>query len=66
VTIEAVVVTGFAVLLAAGLVLEVLGRAGLGPCRPLAAVVRAALGWRAGRWLVLLAWAWLGFHFLAR
>ena len=65
-TPHAVVVAGFAALLVAGLLVEGLGRAGREPFRPLAPVVRAALGSVAGRWVVLLAWAWLGFHFLAR
>jgi Family of unknown function (DUF6186) len=66
VTPYAVIAAGFGGLVVAALVVEVLGRAGRGPFHPLGPVVRAALGSVPGRWAVLLAWAWLGFHFLAR
>ncbi len=62
----AVLLAGYLAVLAAALVVEVAGRAGREPFRPVAAVLDAALGTRAGRWLVWAAWVWVGFHFLAR
>ena len=32
----------------------------------LARVLAAAMPWPGGRWVVLGAWLWIGFHFLAR
>jgi len=61
-----VILVGFAGLLAAALVVDVLGRAGREPLRPLARVLETAMTWRAGRWMVWGAWLWIGFHFLAR
>lgn len=56
---------GFAALLVAALVLEVAARRGAGPATA-AQAVAAALRSTPGRVLVLLAWLWLGVHFLAR
>ncbi len=56
---------GFAVLLLAALVLEVLARRGAGPATA-AQVVAAAMRSTTGRVAVLLVWLWLGVHFLAR
>lgn len=61
-----VILVGFAGLLAAGLVMDALGRAGREPFRPLARVLEAALASRTGRWMAWGAWLWIGFHFLAR
>lgn len=66
VTPYGVILTGFLVLLAAGLALEVLGRAPREPFRPLARVLEAEMTWPGGRWVVVVAWLWIGFHFLAR
>ncbi len=62
----AVLLAGYLGVLALALAVEVAARAGREPFRPAAAVLDAALGSRAGRWLVLAAWVWVGFHFLAR
>lgn len=61
-----VIATGFAVVFATTLVVELLGRAGIAPFRPLGDVLHAAMAGRSGRVLVLAVWLWLGFHFLAR
>jgi hypothetical protein len=66
VTPYAVLLAGYLGLLAAALVLEGSARAGREPFRPVAAVLQTALASRAGRWLVWVAWMWVGFHFLAR
>jgi hypothetical protein len=58
-------VAGFAVLLVAALVLEVAARRGAGPAT-VAETVGAAMRTTPGRVAVLLAWVWLGVHFLAR
>ena len=62
----AIVLTGFAVVLAGIAVVEGLGRAGRAPFHPAEDVLSLALSTRIGRWLVAGAWLWLGFHFLAR
>ena len=62
----AVLTTGFALVLVAGLVVEVLARTGLTYWRTLGEAVHAGLRGRVGRWLVMLAWLWTGFHLLAR
>jgi hypothetical protein len=66
VTPYAVLLGGYVGLLAAALAVDVLGRARFEPFRPLALVLEAALAERMTRWLIWIAWAWLGFHFLAR
>jgi hypothetical protein len=45
---------------------QLLGMAGQWHFRPLGDVVHTALRHRAGRWVVLMLWLWVGFHFLAR
>lgn len=55
----------FAVLLLAALALEVAARCGAGPATA-AQAVGAAMRTTPGRVAVLLAWLWLGVHFLAR
>ena len=62
----AAILAGYLGLLGAALVVEVLGRVGRDPFRPLAVVLEAAMDARGGRLLVWAAWAWIGFHFLAR
>ncbi|MGY1780687.1 DUF6186 family protein [Geodermatophilus sp. SYSU D01036] len=58
-------VTAVVLLLAAGLSLEVSARRRGSPA-PLAQALGAAMRTTPGRLTVLLAWAWLGVHFLAR
>lgn len=52
-------------LLAAALVLEVRARLGVGPAGA-GQVLGAAMRTTPGRVVVLLAWLWVGVHFLAR
>jgi uncharacterized protein DUF6186 len=60
-----VTVAGVAVLLVAALVLEAAARRGAGPATAGEALA-AAMRTTPGRVAVLLAWVWLGVHFLAR
>jgi hypothetical protein len=61
-----VILVGFVGLLAAALALEILGRTGREPFRPLSRVLDVALSSRIARWSVWSGWLWIGFHFLAR
>lgn len=61
-----VILVGFVGLLTAMLAVEVLGRAGWEPFRPLARVLEAAVASRTGRWMAWGTWLWIGLHFLAR
>lgn len=56
---------GFAALLVTGLALEVAGRRRPGASTA-AQAVAAAMRTTPGRAAVMLAWVWLGVHFLAR
>ena len=56
---------GFAVLLVGALALEAAARRGVGPAT-VPEAVGAAMRTTPGRLAVLLAWLWLGVHFLAR
>lgn len=62
----AVIATGYVALLAAATVMELLGRAERTPWRPIGEALHAALVHPVPRWVVLLGWLWVGFHFLAR
>jgi hypothetical protein len=66
VTPYGVIATGFAVVLGATLAAQLLGMAGRRPFRPVGDVVHTVLRRRPGRWVVLVLWLWVGFHFLAR
>ncbi|WP_431962614.1 DUF6186 family protein [Nocardia sp. bgisy134] len=65
-TERAVVVTGFAVLLALALGLTALAHLRRDLIAPLTEVATAALARRPVRIIAALCWAWLGWHFLAR
>ncbi len=56
---------GFAVLLVAAVALEAAARRGAGPAT-VSETVGAVMRTTPGRVAVLLAWVWLGVHFLAR
>jgi hypothetical protein len=66
VTPYGVIATGYAMVLGAMLTAQLLGMAGRRPFRPLGDVVHTVLRHRAGRWVMLALWLWVGFHFLAR
>jgi hypothetical protein len=67
-----VLATGFALVGTAMVAVEAMARAGRGPFRTVGEAWHTALRVRvgrwgsAGRWLTMLGWLWLGFHFLAR
>ncbi|MGY1808847.1 DUF6186 family protein [Blastococcus sp. SYSU D00669] len=63
---SAVSLTGFAVLLAAAVALEVAGRRRPGRTATAGQAVGAAMRTAPGRLAVLAGWLWLGVHFLAR
>ena len=62
----AVLVTGFAVLLAAGVGLELRARLGGGGMPSLADLADALTRHPAGRAVALTAWLWLGWHLFVR
>jgi hypothetical protein len=66
VTPYTVLLAGYLGLLTLVLVVEAAGRVRSGPFRPVATLLKAALAAPRGRWVVWAAWAWIGFHFLAR
>ncbi len=61
-----VLLTGFATLLVAMVVLEVIARVGAGRRAALGDVVDAAVRHPAGRAVALLSWLWLGWHLFVR
>lgn len=63
---RAVLLTGFAVLLTAMVVLEVLARTGDGRRATLGDVADAAVRHPAGRAVALLSWLWMGWHLFVR
>lgn len=65
-TARALVVLAYAVLAASAIVLEVAGRARRLGLVPVGAVVDAVRASLAGRIAIVLVWAWLGWHLLAR
>jgi hypothetical protein len=66
VTARALIVAGFAALLVLAVAVDLAARRPGSRFRPLSATLAAALRTRAGRVVVLGAWLWLGWHFLAR
>jgi hypothetical protein len=66
VTPRTAIVAGFVALLAIAVATDLLARRPTSGIRPLGVTLAAALRSRGGRILVLGAWLWLGWHFLAR
>jgi len=62
---RAVTIAGYLVVVAAGLVIDVLGRRGANGFVPLGETVAAAMGDRTIRIAMVATWWWLGWHFLA-
>ncbi|MDQ3765345.1 MAG: DUF6186 family protein [Actinomycetota bacterium] len=62
----AVLATGFALVCALMLAMQLLAMAGWEPFRSLGEALHAAVVSATGRWVVLGVWLWIGFHFLAR
>ncbi len=65
-TPRAGVIATFAVVLVAVVATDLWARRPGSAVRPLSAALAAVLRSRAGRVVVLAAWLWLGWHFLAR
>lgn len=63
---RAVLLVGFAVLVAAMVVLEILARLGRGGRATLGDVVEITVRHPAGRAVALLSWLWVGWHLFAR
>ncbi|GAA5089234.1 DUF6186 family protein [Nocardia iowensis] len=63
---RAVIIIGFAVLLAAVLGALMVARLRRASVASLADTVAYAMSYRAVRIVAVLGWAWLGWHFLAR
>ncbi|CCH78588.1 conserved hypothetical protein [Nostocoides japonicum T1-X7] len=64
-TWHAATVATYVVIGCAALLLELLGRLGVGTLVPLGAVVRRGLRHRSTQLGLLFAWWWLGWHFLS-
>lgn len=62
---QVVIVGGYVVLLLVAVALSVSAR-GHRPYASPAAFVATVMGHPAGRWLVLLLWMWVGWHFFVR
>lgn len=65
-TTRAITIAGFAVVIVALVTLEILGRRKNSPIPKLGEVLGYAMRPKAGRFLILLGWLWLGWHFFAR
>lgn len=65
-TSRAVTLAGYALLVAAGVVLEALSRQAWSRIPRLTATLGRVMRTRSGRVGLLAGWAWLGLHFFAR
>jgi hypothetical protein len=65
-TARALVIAAYAVLALAAVFAELAGRTRRLGLVPVAALLDAVRATRVGRFVVLVAWAWLGWHLLAR
>jgi Family of unknown function (DUF6186) len=61
-----VTVAGYLVILAAGIILQLLASRGNARIPSLGAVLARAMSTRTRRVGMLVAWAWIGLHFFAR
>jgi hypothetical protein len=61
-----ITIAGFAVLISALFVLEFLARRKNSPIPTLGQLLGYAMRPRAGRFLILAGWLWLGWHFFSR
>jgi len=60
------IIAGFAAILVLAIATDLLSRRDGSGVRPFPATLAAALSSRGGRIVILGAWLWLGWHFLAR
>jgi Family of unknown function (DUF6186) len=65
-TTRVITIVGFAAVIMALFVLEILGRRKDSPIPALGELLGYAMRPRAGRFLILLGWLWLGWHFFSR
>jgi len=65
-TTRVITIIGFAVVIIALAGLEILGRRKNSPIPALGELLGYAMRPRAGRFLILLGWLWLGWHFFSR
>lgn len=65
-TPRAAIIAGFAAIVALAVAVDLGARRAGSGVRPLSGTLAAGLRSRAGRVVVLGAWLWLGWHFLAR
>jgi Family of unknown function (DUF6186) len=65
-TSRGVTIAGYLLVLAAGLVIQLLGRRSRAGVLPLGDVLTRIMRTRTGRVGILVFWAWLGLHFFAR
>lgn len=65
-TTRAITITGFSGVIAALIVLEMLGRRKTNNVPTLSEWLGYVMRWRPARALVLLGWLWLGWHYFAR
>jgi hypothetical protein len=63
---EAVILSGYAGLVLAALVLVLYGRRSSRPGSSPGAYLATVMSRTVGRWLVLLVWLWVGWHFFVR
>lgn len=63
---RAITISGFAAVIAALVVLEILGRRKTNSIPSLSEWLGYVMRPRSGRALVLLGWLWLGWHYFAR
>jgi hypothetical protein len=59
-------IAGYALLLVAGIALQVLARRPGSRLRPIQAYASAVMRTRTGRWIMLVLWWWVGWHFFVR
>lgn len=65
-TARAILVAGFVVIIGAMVLVDLAGRRPNSAVAPLGSALIAAMRGGTGRLIVLGAWVWIGWHFLAR
>lgn len=65
-TTRLITIAGFAVVIVVLAALEILGRRKSSPIPTLGQILGYAMRPRAGRFLILVGWLWLGWHFFSR
>jgi hypothetical protein len=65
-TTRSITIAGFAVVILVLVTLEILARRKNSPIPKLGEILGYAMRPKAGRFLILLGWLWLGWHFFSR